>query len=218
MGRTRASRGVKLKQVPVAIDGIAIAVHPNLNIEGLTLEQLKGIYTGQITNWSQVGGPNLKITPYSRPNDSGTTEFFKENILKTQDYGANVVLIPTTTQALNRVGKRPNDGGIYYASAPEVIHQCIVKTLPIGRHVGSTFITPYQDAPVPANKCPGQHNQLNLEALQNGEYPIIRRLFVIIKQNGQVDEQVGEAYARLLLTDEGQRLIKEAGFIPIRSF
>lgn len=213
-----ASRGVKLKQVPVAIDGIAIAVHPNLNIDGLTLEQLKGIYTGQITNWSQIGGPNLKITPYSRPDDSGTTEFFKENILKTQYYGANVVLIPTTTQALNRVGKRPNDGGIYYASAPEVIHQCSVKTLPISRHVGSAFIAPYQDAPVPAKKCPGQHNRLNLDALQNGEYPIIRRLFVIIKQNSQDDEQVGEVYARLMLTDEGQRLIKEAGFIPIRSF
>jgi ABC-type phosphate transport system substrate-binding protein len=88
-----ASRGVKLKQVPVAIDGIAIAVHPSLNIEGLTLEQIKGIYTGQITNWSQVGGPNLKITPYSRPKDSGTTEFFKENILGTKNFGANVVFI-----------------------------------------------------------------------------------------------------------------------------
>jgi phosphate transport system substrate-binding protein len=43
-------------------------------------------------------------------------------------------------------------------------------------------------------------------------------LFVIIKQNGQVDEQAGEAYARLLLTDEGQKLVQEAGFIPIRSF
>jgi len=213
-----ASRGVKLKQVPVAIDGIAIAVHPSLNIEGLTLEQIKGIYTGQITNWSQVGGPNLKITPYSRPKDSGTTEFFKENILETKNFGANVVFIPTTTQALNRVSQRPDEGRIYLASAPEVINQCTVKSLPISRHVGSAFIAPYQGSPVPHEKCSSKNRKLNREALKNGEYPITRRLFVIIKQNGQVDEEAGEAYARLLLTEEGQKLIKEAGFIPIRSF
>ncbi len=213
-----ASRGVKLKQVPIAIDGLAIAVHPNLKLEGLTLEQIKGIYTGQITNWSQIGGPNLKITPYSRPFDSGTTEFFKENILGVNNFGADVVMIPTTTQALKQVGQLPNQGGIYYASAPEVINQCSVKSLPISRHTGSAFVAPYQGSLEPGKKCPWQHNQLNLEALQNGEYPITRRLFVIIKQNGQVDEQAGEAYAELLLTDEGQKLVEEAGFIPIRSF
>lgn len=213
-----AQRGVKLKQVPVAIDGIAIAVHPSLQIEGLTLEQIKSIYIGKITNWSQVGGPNLKITPYSRSLDSGTTEYFKENILGNQNFGTNVVFIPTTTQALNKVGRFPNEGGIYYASAPEVINQCTVKTLPISRHIGSAFIAPYLGTPAPDEKCPGKHYQLNIEVLQNGEYPVTRRLFVIIKQNGQVDEQAGEAYARLLLTDEGQKLIKDAGFIPIRYF
>lgn len=181
-------------------DGLAIAVHPSLSIEGLTLDQLKEIYTGQITNWNQVGGPNLKITPYSRSlDDSGTTEFFKENILGNKNLGANVVLIPTTTQALNRVGKLPNEGGIYYASAPEVINQCLVKTLRISRHVGSSFIGLYQDSAKSGEECSGQYKQLNLEALQNGEYPITRRLFVIIKQNGQVDEDAGEAYARLLM-------------------
>ena len=213
-----AHRGVKLKQVPIAIDGLAIAVHPSLNLEGLTLAQIKGIYTGQITNWSQVGGPQLKITPYSRPLDSGTTEFFKENILGAKNFGTNVVMIPTTTQSLKRVGALPDQGGIYYASAPEVINQCTVKSLPISRHVGSTFILPYQSSSASEKKCDRQHNQLNLQALQNGEYPLTRRLFVIIKQNGQVDEQAGEAYARLLLTDEGQKLVQEAGFIPIRSF
>lgn len=210
------SRGVRLKQVPVAIDGIAIAVHPSLNVEGLTLAQLKGIYTGQIINWSQVGGPDIKIAPYSRPDNSGTTEFFKENILGVKNFGVGVVMIPTTTQALRQVGKFSDQKGIYYASAPEVINQCTVKTLSISHHMGSALVAPYQNQPVSSKKCPQQDNKLNLEALQNSEYPITRRLFVIIKQNGQVDEQAGEAYAQLLLTDEGQRLIKEAGFIPIR--
>lgn len=126
------------------------------------------------------------------------------------------MFIPTTTQALRVVGKTPKAGGIYYASAPEVVNQCSVKVLPISRHVGSAFIAPGRGKPASNENCPNKYYQLNLEAFQNGEYPITRRLFVIIKQNGQVDEQAGEAYAQLLLTDEGQQLIKKAGFIPIR--
>ncbi|GAB1543008.1 hypothetical protein NUACC21_56820 [Scytonema sp. NUACC21] len=211
-----AARGVKLKQVPVAIDAIAIAVHPSLKIEGLTVEQLKGIYTSKITNWSQIGGPNLKITPYSRPINSGTTEFFKENLLENQVFGNNIVFIPTTTQALKKIGDFPEEGGIYYASASEIIKQCTVKTLPISRHRGSAFISPEQASSQLGDKCQRKQNKLNIEVLQNSEYPLTRRLFVIIKQNGQVDEQAGETYANLLLTHEGQKLIEQAEFIPMR--
>jgi len=53
---------------PIAIDGLAVAVNPNLNISGLTIDQLKSIYTGKTTNWKQLGGPNVTIA-YSRPNE-----------------------------------------------------------------------------------------------------------------------------------------------------
>ena len=56
-------RGFVLKQIPIAIDGLAIAVNPNLDIPGLTIDQLKSIYTGKITNWKQLGGPDLAIKP-----------------------------------------------------------------------------------------------------------------------------------------------------------
>jgi ABC-type phosphate transport system substrate-binding protein len=59
-------------------------------------------------------------------------------------------------------------------------------------------------------------SSLNELAFQTGEYPITRRLFVIIKQNGQLDEQAGEIYANLLLTNQGQQLIKKAGFVSLR--
>jgi phosphate transport system substrate-binding protein len=104
------------------------------------------------------------------------------------------------------------------ASASNLVGQCTVKPLPISRDDRSKFVAPYQGKLIPPDKCPKQRNKLNVKAIQNDEYPLTRRLFVIIKQNGQVDEQAGEAYAKLLTTDEGQKLIKEAGFIPIRSF
>ncbi|MDF5712473.1 MAG: PstS family phosphate ABC transporter substrate-binding protein [Rhizonema sp. NSF051] len=208
------SQGFTLKEIPVAIDGIAIAVNPNLNIPGLTLSQLKDIYTGKITNWQQVGGPNIPTIPYSRrQEEGGTVEFFVQNVLEKEKFGSNVQFISTTTQALREVAR--NMGGLYYASSPEVVGQCTVKPLPLGRKPDQ-LVPPYQIPFVSLRQCPAQINQLNATAFQNGEYPITRRLFVIVKQNGQSDQQAGEAYANLLLTSEGQKLISKAGFVQLR--
>lgn len=208
------SRGVRLVAIPVAIDGIAFAVHPSLQIPGLAIPQLADIYTGKITNWSQVGGPNLAITPYSRrPEDGGTVEYFINEVLGKQNLGAKVQMVRDTTDGIRKVAANP--GGIYYASAPEIVGQCTVSYLPVKSKSGA-WIPPYQPPFVPANQCPGQRNQLNQAAFQSGEYPITRRLFVIIKQNGQQDQQAGEAYANLLLTDQGQAAIAKAGYVPLR--
>ncbi|GCA74183.1 phosphate-binding protein PstS [Microcystis aeruginosa NIES-2520] len=207
-------RGLTLKEVPVAIDGIAIAVHPDLPVSGLTITQLKDIYTGKISNWRQVGGPNLAIIPYSRrKEDGGTVEFFIDQVLEKADFGNNTQYVYSTTPALRKVSQ--NLGGIYYASAPEVVPQCGIKTLPLGKSENK-LVAPYQEPSIPSSQCPQKRNQLNELAFQKGEYPITRRLFVIIKQNGQLDEQAGEAYADLLLTDQGQELIEKAGFVPLR--
>lgn len=203
-----------LKEIPVAIDGIAIAVNPQLKISSLTIAQIKDIYTSKIINWQEVGGSNLPIIPYSRrKEEGGTVEFFVQNILENWQFGANVKFISTTTEALRELAR--NKGGIYYASAAEVVEQCSVKALPVGR-TSNQVVEPYKQPFVPLAQCPQKRNQLNGAAFQSGEYPITRRLFVIVKQNGQTDQEAGEAYANLLLTNQGQQLITEAGFVRIR--
>lgn len=207
-------RGFKLKQIPVAIDGIAIAVNRNLNISGLTVDQMRSIYSGQINNWKQIGGPDLNITPYSPPvGDNGTAEFFVEDILRGQVFGSNVKLIPTTTQALRRLANTP--GGIYYASAPEIVPQCSTKALPLGRRTNE-FVSPYQEPFVSPDECPNQRNQVNTKVFQTGRYPITRYLYVVTKENGRIEEQAGVAYANFLMTPQGQELIAKAGFMRIR--
>jgi phosphate transport system substrate-binding protein len=212
--QTANQQNFTLRQIPVAIDGIAIAVHPDLPISSLTLHQIKDIYTGKITNWQQLGGPDLPILAYSRPENSGTTSFFQETILANQAFGKNVIEIDATTPALRAVYR--NRGGIYYASSSEVVGQCGVKPLPLSYQVGSTAIAPYQGDYIPPARCRrGEKNTLNYTDLQNATYPLTRRLFVVIKKDGSPDERAGEDYAQLLLTTQGQNLIKEAGFIPL---
>jgi phosphate transport system substrate-binding protein len=210
----RAKAQTTLQEVAVAIDGLAVAVNPTLNLPGLTLDQLKSIYSQQVSNWSQVGGPNLPIVPISRPKGSGgTVELFQAVVMGGQPFGSNVKFVNTTTDALRQLSITP--GGLYYASAPEIVPQCTTKPLPIGRNAGK-FVPPYAGNLVAQTACPTARNQLNRQAFRSGDYPLTRQLFVTFKQDGGRSQQAGQAYADLLLSDRGQMLLEEAGFVKLR--
>ena len=206
-------KGLNLKQVPVAVDSIAVAVHPQLNIPGLTLEQLQAIYTGKIVNWREVGGPELAIIAYSRPpSTGGMVDFFSSKILRNQEFGSNVQFVSTTTQALRRLGNNP--GGIYYGSAPAIVPQCTVKPLPLGEKEDD-LVAPYQQPLVSPSDCPQRRNKLNIKALRTAQYPLTHYLYVVFLQNEADKSQIGQAYANFLLTPQGQKLISKTGFIPL---
>jgi phosphate transport system substrate-binding protein len=190
-------RGFTLKEIPVAISGTAIVVNPSLNIPGLTIAQLDDIYAGKITNWNAVGGPNLEINHYALQGDPGF----------------NIKVVSNPTEALRRVAVDP--GGMSEISAHLAVAQCTVKTLLLGSSPNE-LVPPYKLPFVPLDQCPTRRNQVNTEAIQSGKYPLTRRMVVVVKQDGQLDQQAGEAYANLLLTAQGQELIEKAGFVRIR--
>ena len=207
-------RGYSLKQVPVAIDGIAVGVNPNLRVSGLTITQIGDIYAGKIVNWKQLGGQNMPINPYSRhEHEGGTVAFFVDNILGDRKLGKNVEFVKNTTEGIRKVSS--NLGGIYFATIAEIISQCRIKPVAIGQREHE-LVTPYQQPYVPPSKCPQKRNQIDKHALQNGTYPITRRLFIIVKQDGLEDEIAGNAYIKLLVSDQGQELIDRAEFVRIR--
>jgi phosphate transport system substrate-binding protein len=204
---------VKLQETAIAIDGIAVAVHPSLAIPGLTIEQLKGIYLGQIQNWQEVGGPDRAITPISRKTGSGgTVDLFQETVLSGGNLGPKVTQVTTTTEALQRLGQ--DTGGIYFASAPEVVPQCSVRPIAIGQSLDQ-LVAPYQEPLVPSNQCPGQRNQLNDEALRSGSYPLTRNLYIVWKADNGRSQQAGQAYLELLKTQQARDLLLKSGFVPL---
>ncbi len=206
-------QGMILEQIPVAMDGIAFVVNPSLNLPGLTLAQLKDIYTGKVTNWQQVGGPDLEIVPYSKSQRlSGTAQFFAQKVLKSSKFGSQVNFTSSTTIALREVAA--NQGSIYYASASKLVQQCTVKPLPIGYSV-DRLIAPYNLPYIELSQCPARRNQVNHQVFKSGDYPLTRTLFVIVKQNSLSERQAGKTYAELLLSHQGQKLIEKAGMIPI---
>ena len=198
-------RGSALEQIPIALDGIAIYVNPQLSVPSLTLAQLKDIFIGKVTNWKELGGPDIPITAISRdPKDGGTPEYFEEKVMEKNPFapGIQESCAPTTTESLRRVGSSP--GGIGYAAAAEVCNQSTVKTLSLPKDAGQ-----------PVSPCNGK--AVNKADFANDAYPITRRLFVIVRKDGKLDEQAGMAYANLLLSDEGQDEMEKLGMVPFKT-
>jgi serine/threonine protein kinase len=206
----------KLTEKPVAYDALVVVVNPQLKISGLTVEQLRGIYTGKITNWRQVSGLNLPIAAFSRTeNAGGSVSSFKDLVLQKGDE-LKPQLVGTTTEGLQRVGKTL--GGIYYGAAKEVMTDfCGVMPLAIGT-TANNLVKPYQEPlQSPAGCGEEKRNELNPEVIKNQAYPLTRKIYVVVKADGTDRQKAGEAYANLLQTKQGQDLLRKAGFVSINN-
>jgi len=206
--------GIELQQIPIAIDGIAIATNPNLKISGLSISQLRDIYSGKITNWQEVGGPDLEIIAYSKPPEkSGTADYFIKNVLGDREFGSTIKLINSTAKGLKIVNK--NRGAIFYESAAKIIPQCSVKAISIGYDT-ERLVAPYQKSKIKSDRCVPGDNQVNLKAFRDASYPLTQKLYVIIKKNGGLEEEIGLSYTNILLSESGQKALEAAGFVSIR--
>lgn len=196
------ARSFTLQEVPVAIDGATFFTHSGVDIAGLSVDQLQGIYTGIITNWKQVGGPDLAIVPITiDPKDSSTMAMLMQNV---GGIGSiqHVVIARDFTATIRQVSATP--GGIGFGSVATVKGQRTIRPLSIAKVHSTKYVSPYNS-----------QGQINTQALRDGTYPLTRRIFVNIRRDGTPNEQAGVAYANLLLSTEGQRLIEQAGFLAI---
>jgi phosphate transport system substrate-binding protein len=199
-------RGFTLRQIPVAMTGSAFYVHPELRLQGLSLKQLKGIYTGQIANWSEVGGPDLAIVPVSQdidPTGSTLSLLLRDVPRHHQTLADTITYVRDTTAAVRKVAMTP--GAIGFGTQALVAKQRSIHLIGLARGSTRQYIQPV-----------GFDGHINKTALQDGSYPLIQRIFVIIRQDGTLDEMAGIAYANLLLSEKGQTLISQADYLPIR--
>ncbi|MCM8823499.1 MAG: phosphate ABC transporter substrate-binding protein [Candidatus Omnitrophica bacterium] len=144
------ARGKDIKAHVIAMDGIAVIVHPSNKIKGLTKKQIKDIYTGKISNWSQLGGDNQKIVVVSRDSASGTFEAFGE-------------------LALDKEKVRPD--AIMQASNQAVV-SVVAKTSGAIGYVGLGYIEPSVKALEINGVMPSK------ETVLTEKYPIARPLFM----------------------------------------
>lgn len=102
----------ELKEIPVAADMIAIIVNSANPIHSLKREQVRDIYTGEVTNWMEVGGEDLTISVYSRNTSSSTYKSFQEMAMEKKPYGADVQPLASGESPVREVSLNP--GGVAY--------------------------------------------------------------------------------------------------------
>ena len=180
------AKGVDLKETIVAYDGIAVIVNTANSIKGLTKKQVEQIFTGEITDWSAVGGSGGKISVYTRNTSSGTYAEFKELAMKKRDYAPDSQKLAGNEQIAQEVGKNPNGVGyvgLAYTKATGV------KVVPI-------------DGASPSK-----------ESVLGKSYPYARPTFFYT--NGEPSGVVKE-FVDFIVGADGQKIVEQVGFVPIK--
>jgi len=188
--KLQESKGA-FKEVIFARDALSVVVNPANKVNRLTREQLEGIFTGKIKNWKEVGGDDMPIVAYSRESSSGTFEFFKESVLKGKNYGPSILLMPATGAIIQSVSQ--TKGAIGYVGHAYVNKS--VKALEVSYDKGKNYIAP------------------SLENAKNGSYPIVRPLYLYYLTKS---EKTVAPFVNYMLSPEGQELVLEVGYIPLK--
>ena len=129
-------RGSLGLSILTAKDALSVYLHPDNPVRDLTLEQLQDIFTGQITNWKEVGGADAAIRVISRPPNSGTFLFFEEHVLEGESYTERSESVPTTSAVIRAVRENPaavGYGGLAYGR--DVIHIAVDGVEPTAENV-----------------------------------------------------------------------------------
>lgn len=174
-----------LEETVLAYDGIAMIVHPENPVEDLTLEQIADIYTGKITNWSEVGGQDAQIVLIGREAGSGTRSGFEE-IVGVQDACQYRQELSATGDVITTVAQNP--GAIGYASLASV--KDTVKALNIGG------VTPSE------------------QSVKDGTYAI-QRPFILATKAQQPLSETAQAFFDYITSPAASEIITAAGVVPV---
>lgn len=169
----------------IALDGVAVVVHPENPVSDLTQEQVKKIFSGEITNWKEVGGPDAPINVYTRDEESGTREVFWEKALGKGKITEKATVV--NSNGAMKTAVKQDKNGIGYLS--------------IG----------YVDSTIKAVKFNGV--EPTEENVKKGIYKVSRALNMIT--NGEPSPAV-QAYLDYVLSPEGQEIVREKGYLPIK--
>lgn len=185
----KARWGSEVRQTIVARDGIAVYVNERNPLDDISLSQVRAIYTGQAASWRQVGGQVDPVVAFGRDANSGTREILQVAALEGEEYASGVQPVRDTSAMITAVAKDTRAVG--YGS---MVFAKGVRILRVSRRSGERGIEPSQ------------------ATVASGKYPLSRDLYFYT-----VGEATGETakFLSWVISSEGQKVVREAGFVPV---
>jgi phosphate transport system substrate-binding protein len=191
------ANGITPVQHVVARDAIAVLVNPANPVGQLTLPQLSALYTGQLTNWRQVGGEDRPVVLLSRESNSGTHVYFLANVIRLGDakspllFSPDTLLLPSSEGISAEVRQNPNAigyDGLGYVT-PDM------RTVAVAVADGQPFVLP------------------SIDTVNDKTYPVARDLYIY--SNGE-PTGVTKAYLDWIMGPDGQKIVAQLGFVPVK--
>jgi phosphate transport system substrate-binding protein len=182
-----SANGRTMKPTIVAYDGIAVILNSSNSVSSLTKAQIEKIFTGEITDWSAVGGKPGAISIYTRNTSSGTYSDFKGMAMSKKDYASTAQKMAGNEEIASEVGK--NSNGIGY--------------------VGMAYLKAAGIKAVAVNGV-----KPSITTVQNHSYPISRSTFYYT--NGEPTGEA-KAFLDFTVSPAGQKIVEEVGFAPLKS-
>src|SRR5215213_2468111 len=190
------SNGIEPVEHIIARDAIAVIVNPQNPVSQLTLKQISDIYSGKISNWSEVGGDDRPIVRLSRETNSGTHVYFLETVLRLGSkedktlFSMDTLLLPSSEGIVAEVRQNPN--AIGYDGLGYVPKD--LKMIAIAKEAGGAFTLP------------------SIATVNDKTYPIARDLYMYT--NGEPTGII-KTYLDWILSSEAQQIVADLGFVPV---
>ncbi len=189
------AKGTKYIYTPIGTEAFVFFVHKDNPVDNLSTEQIQGIYSGEITNWKQVGGKNEKIAAFQRNEGSGSQSMLKRfmagiPIMEAPKELVNDFMVGIIEQVSNYKSKSNSIGFSFRYYVEGIIKNPDIKMLSV-------------DGIAPT-----------AENIKSGEYPIVTPIYAVT-----YEEQTNENVNKLLdwiLSDEGQYIVEETGYVGIK--
>jgi phosphate transport system substrate-binding protein len=190
------ANGVTPVEFVVAIDALAVVVHPSNPVGELTIDQLAAIFTGRIANWQELGGNDAPIVLLSRETNSGTHVYFLEEVVRKGEESSDIfapqtLLMPSSVGITSEIRRNPNaigyDGLGYVDSAHE-------KLIAVAANAVAPYVLP------------------TVATGMDGSYPIARPLYMYTAGEPAADVA---AYLEWIRGPQGQQIVADLGFVPL---
>lgn len=191
------STGKEVKEFLVGIDALAVIVHPSNPVSALSIDQLSDIFTGKITRWSEVGGPEEPILVLSRERNSGTHVYFLEHVLRKgnargpEEFAPSVLMMPSSqaiAQEVSRSTRAIGFLGLGYVTEG-------LKPLAVKKTAGDSGVLPA------------------VQTAQDQTYPISRPLYIYTA--GEPEGEV-RSFIDFIRSAPGQEIVGIMDFVPLK--
>lgn len=197
--------GIQVKEYTIALDALAVVVHPSNKVSKLTIAQLSDIYAGKITNWKDVGGADKEILVISRENNSGTHVYFKEHVLR---QGKEAKPGDTNPDPLAKLEFGPK---VTFGVSSQAISDQVKNNPAAIGYYGMGWLT--KDVkPLEISKDGKAYYAPTAENTSNKKYPIARGLQMYVNL---ASREKSQPFMDFVMSPAGQKIVKEQDFVPV---